>query len=97
MIIELKKFGATLTSRQDGKEALLAFQPSLNQIKPAETVEVDFDGVNTLSPSWADEFLTPLARRFGERFRLRPTANLSALATIKMLETANQITFIKLN
>lgn len=95
MIIELKKFGTTLTSREDGKEALLAFQSSLQQVKPNEIVEIDFDGVNTLSPSWADEFLTPLARRFGERLGLRSTTNLSVLATVKMLETANQLIFVR--
>ncbi len=31
MVIELKKFGLTLTSRDDGKEALAACQPDLNK------------------------------------------------------------------
>jgi len=60
MRIELKKFGTTLISRQAGKEALAAFQSSLAELKPDENLEVDFGGAITFSPSWGDEFLTPL-------------------------------------
>ena len=44
MIIQLKKFGTTLISRQTGKEAALALQPLLKDVKEDETVEIDFDG-----------------------------------------------------
>ena len=56
MKIELKKFGTTLISRQNGREALAAFQSTLADIKSDEIVDIDFDGVMTFSPSWADEF-----------------------------------------
>jgi len=65
MIIELKKFGQTLTSREEGREAFAAFKPTLNIISDRESVEIVFTDVNTLSPSWADEFLTPLFKQFG--------------------------------
>jgi len=42
MIIELKKFGTTLLSRQTGKEAALACQTLLKNIKKSEKIEVDF-------------------------------------------------------
>lgn len=93
MIIELKKFGATLTSRQLGKEAYAAFKPSLKQIGKNEAVEIDFDGINTFSPSWADEFLTPLYKEFGDRLFLKPSANLSVIETVKLLEDIGKIKY----
>lgn len=95
MIIELKKFGTTLTSREEGREAFAAFKPSLNNISDNESVEVVFTGVNTLSPSWADEFLTPLLRMFGIRLILKDTANLSVDTTIMTLEKIHQLKFVR--
>ncbi len=86
MIIELQKFGNTLISRQAGKEAFAAFQPTLRGINPAENLEIDFEGVLTFSPSWADEFLTPLVNEFGERLILIATSNPSVKATLEILE-----------
>lgn len=93
MIIELKKFGTTLISRQTGKEAFLAFQPALKDVKDDEAVEVDFDGVLTFSPSWGDEFLTPLLDKYGERLVLKNTGNPSAKATIEILQKSNDKNF----
>lgn len=82
MIIALKKFGITLISRPSGKEAWLAFQPVLNEVSEDEEIVVDFDGVIVLTPSWADEFLTPLHKRFNDRVKLRNTDNPSVAATL---------------
>jgi len=86
MIIELKKFGTTLISRQTGKEAFLAFQSFLGDIKENEKIEVDFKGVLTFSPSWGDEFLTPLLEKYGSRLVLKNTSNLSVKATLEILQ-----------
>jgi hypothetical protein len=86
MLIELKKFGDTLISRQSRREALAAFNPTLRGIHPAEKIEIDFTGVLTFSPSWADEFLTPLVREFGDRVVLRAFDNPSVKATLEILE-----------
>lgn len=86
MIIELKKFGTTLISRQTGKEAALACQSLLKNIKNDETVEVDFDGVLTFSPSWGDEFLIPLLDVYGKRLILKNTDNPSVQATLEILQ-----------
>lgn len=85
MIIHLKKFGAVLVSRPAGKEAWLAFQPVLNSVGKNEKIAVDFSAVAVFTPSWADEFLTPLRARFGSRVTLRPTDNPSVKATFKIL------------
>ena len=85
MIIQLKKFGITLVSRPSGKEAWLAFQPVLNGISKSEEIIVDFNDVVVLTPSWADEFLTPLYKRFNNRVKLNNTANPSVTATLAIL------------
>ncbi len=86
MVIELKKFGTTLLSRQTGREAFLALQPLLKDLKENENLEIDFDGVLTFSPSWGDEFLTPLLNTYGERLILKNTVNPSVQATLEILE-----------
>ena len=86
MKIELKKFGTTLTSRQLGKEAFAAFKPSLKDVVKNEFVEVDFQGVNTFSPSWGAEFLTPLLKMFPGKIFLSNTENLSVKITLELLE-----------
>ena len=93
MRIEIKKFGTTLISRQSGKEAFSAFQSTIASIPADEIVEMDFDGVITFSPSWGDEFLTPLLDRFGDRLVLFPTNNPSVKITIKLLEDINKRSF----
>ena len=86
MKIDLKKFGTTLTSRQLGKEAFAAFRPLLENVSGNEIIEVDFDGVNTFSPSWGAEFLTPLINMFPGRVFLTNTENSSVKITLELLE-----------
>ena len=93
MKIKLKKFGPFLSSRQLGREAFLAFQPTLKTFPDKEKIEVDFEGIESCSPSWIDEFLTPLVRRYGDRLILNKSNNLSVIATIKFLEEINKIKF----
>ncbi|MDP1722598.1 MAG: STAS-like domain-containing protein [Candidatus Gottesmanbacteria bacterium] len=81
----MKKFGTILVSRPAGKEAWLAYQPVLNEMPKDKEVVVDFDGVIVLTPSWADEFLTPLLARFGNKVSLRNTDNPSVKATLAIL------------
>lgn len=86
MIIELRKFGTTLISRQTGREAFSALQAILRDVKENEKIEIDFDGVLTFSPSWGDEFLTPLLNTYGERLILKNTGNPSVQATLEILQ-----------
>ncbi len=95
MVIELKKFGTTLISRQTGREAFSALQSFLKDSKENETIEVDFDGVLTFSPSWGDEFLTPLLNTYGKRMILKNTSNPSVQATLDILEQTTGKNFSK--
>ena len=93
MIIELIKFGTTLSSRQIGKEALAGFNAILNEVAKDELVYVDFSGVNTFTPSWGDEFLTPLHNRFKDKLILKQSDNPSVKTTIDILEETNNMKF----
>lgn len=94
MNIALQKFGTTLISRQTGREAFAALQSSIKDISTSENIEIDFNGVITFSPSWGDEFLTPLLREYGDKLILKNTQNLSVQATLEILEQINKRKFI---
>ena len=89
MRILIRKFGTTLVSRPAGKEAYLAFQPTLQNIDDDEPIIVDFNRVMSLTPSWTDEFLTPLIQKYGDRVELVNTNNFSVIETLKILNLAS--------
>ncbi len=93
MNVFMKKFGNVLTSRQAGKEAYLAFLPTLSELKEGEQLIIDFSGMNTFSPSWGDEFLTPIQKQYGDQVFLKNTSNLSVALTITTLEKVNNFRF----
>ncbi|PIR87826.1 MAG: hypothetical protein COU10_02465 [Candidatus Harrisonbacteria bacterium CG10_big_fil_rev_8_21_14_0_10_45_28] len=90
MIIQLKKFGDTLVSRDAGKEALAAFRPTLNTLSPEEKVQIDFSGIFTLSPSWASEFILALQNEYGSRVELMQSDNAAVQATLQFLKEINE-------
>lgn len=85
--IQLKKFGTVLVSRPAGLEAFNAIRPQLN---PSTPVQIDFDEVLTITPSWLDEFLTHLTDYNGGKVELLPTKNASVLATLPVLGEARK-------
>lgn len=93
MKLQLEKFGKTLISRELGSEAFKALQPTLRELSEHEDLAVDFSGILTLSPSWADEFLSPLLNQLGDRLILLPSDNLSVQATLRILQEANKRPF----
>ena len=75
-----------LISRPAGREAWLVAQ-AYSLPTGTDSVEVDFEGVAVLSPSWADEFLTPLRERYGEaNVELHNAQNPSVQATLQTLQ-----------
>lgn len=87
LTIQLKKFGTVLVSRPAGLEAFNAIRPQLN---PKTPIEIDFDQILTVTPSWLDEFLTQLTNYNGGKVELLPTKNASVLATLPILATARE-------
>ena len=86
-IIQLKKFGNVLISRPAGQEAFNAIRPQLN---PEIFVQIDFDQVLTITPSWLDEFLTNLSDFNQGKVELLPTTNASVLASLPVLAIARK-------
>ncbi len=86
MKIELQKFGSTLVSRPAGRDAYLAYQASLPEIGADEKITFDFLGVDVLTPSWADEFITPFVQRYPKRVEFENTENLSVKVTLETLQ-----------
>ena len=84
MRIELKKFGQVLTSRPTGKESFAAIRPILDP--NADIVEIDFSGIISLTPSWADEFFTALESMYKGRVKYLPSDNQSVIETLKILK-----------
>ena len=93
MKLQLEKFGKTLISRELGSEAFKALQPTLRELSKDEELEIDFSGVLTLSPSWADEFLSPLLNQLDDKLILLPSDNLSVHATLRILQEVNKRPF----
>lgn len=85
MRIELKKFGENLISRPAGREAFLAMSAYLTKdLSSDETIEIDFNGVKVLTPSWADEVLTKIVKKF-KNIKLLNATNATVAATLKTL------------
>ena len=58
MRIEIKKFGDILTSHPAGRDAFLVASAYIFPDCTNENIILDFAGVEVLSPSWGDEFIT---------------------------------------
>jgi hypothetical protein len=86
MTIYLKKFGNMLISRPAGREAWLGAQAYVLPESTDEKVTLDFESVDVLAPSWADEFITKLRERQGnENVAFKNTSNPSVKATLEHL------------
>jgi hypothetical protein len=93
MRIRLEKFGTLLVSRQNGREAFAAPQSQVAALGENENLELDFGGISTFSPSWGDEFLSPLVKKYDSRLMPKHTKNLSVKATPELLEEINKQKF----
>lgn len=93
MEIKLAKFGSTLVFRDRGREAFAAFEPSLKHYSTSDDLVIDFEGVLTFTPSWGDEFLSPLFERYGRKLVLKNTTNSSVKATLKILNETKKFDF----
>jgi len=87
MQLLLKRFGDFLSSRPAGREAWLSAKAyTLDKIDPKEKIEVDFSGVKVLTPSWADEFISTLAREYPGQIILLPSDNASVKASLEFVK-----------
>lgn len=85
MEIKLVKFGEMLVSRPAGREAYLSAKAYLLKGNLPE-VEISFDGVKVLTPSWLSEFLDLLKIDFPKtKIVFLKSENPSVQATLKIL------------
>lgn len=59
-MLQMVKFGVILNSRPAGREAVLRVKQILNGIVGSNDIEINFSGVQILTPSFADEFVKGL-------------------------------------
>lgn len=86
MIIKLKKFGDMLISRPAGHDAALAFAAYHNKPQKEETLEIDFEGVLVLAPSFIHEFVIVLAEKYpNTRVVFLPCQNKSVVESLKFV------------
>lgn len=86
MKIPLIKYGQILTSRPAGREAALAMKAA---VRPAadDPIELDFEGVLAIGPSWLDEVLTALRAEYGkDRVICLPTKNPSVIESLRVVD-----------
>lgn len=82
MRIDISTFGTSLLSRPNGREAALALQANtLRTLADTELIELDFNHVVVLTPSWLDAFMQTLKEKYGDRIKIlsydNPTVKLS--------------------
>ncbi|MBU0502248.1 MAG: DUF4325 domain-containing protein [bacterium] len=90
MKIEIKKFGKMLISRPAGKEAFAAAKAYVLSTADSRELALDFAGVDVLSPSWADEFISGLKGLYpSATISYLNTDNQSVKATLAILKKNN--------
>ncbi len=67
MLLEMKKFGNILNSRPAGMEAVLRAKQIINGSDVSEPIILDFVGVEVLTPSFADEFVSGIKKNYQNR------------------------------
>ncbi len=82
MTIHLSQFGSLLVSRPAGRDAYMTATAYLLTKHPGEPIEIDFSGVKVATPSWLDEFVTPLQKKHGDAVKLLPSDNATVLASL---------------
>lgn len=86
MRIMLKQYGDILTSRPAGREAALAMRAGAKPA-PGEIIELDFEGVVSVGPSWLDEVLRALREDYGrERVVCLPSRNASVIESLRVID-----------
>lgn len=89
MTLLMHNFGEKLDSRPAGREAWLAIQPRLREMKSEEKITLDFARILLLTPSFADEFVTPLINEHpGRAILVHTQENITVRKTLEFLKEA---------
>jgi STAS-like domain of unknown function (DUF4325) len=86
MTLKIKKFGEMLISRPEGRDAALVISNQFIQNLNNEIIELDFEGVKVLTPSWLDEIIQVILKKTTkEKIIYLNTTNSSVSASIEMV------------
>lgn len=84
--INVCQFGNMLSSRVHGMQAwLLIYRILAKKVIEKEKIIVNFDGVQVMSPGWADEFLSSLTKRYPNQTILLPSNNASVKMSLEFV------------
>jgi len=76
MKVLMSKFNNVLNGRPSAREDFLRIKQIVNGVGKTEIIELDFEGVEVLSPSYADELLTSLKNVYGsEKISIHNTSS----------------------
>lgn len=94
MKLELKKFGDILVSRPAGGDAAKAILIDIAKMPETERiVEIDFEGVIVLTPSWMHEFILVISRNVSSvTFKYLPSDNMSVVESLKYVSNYEFLT-----
>ena len=93
MRIKMQKFGILLNSRPAAREASLRLVQMINGAGRKDGVVLDFEGVEILTPSYADELLRSLRDKYGSDKVHVENANTEAVRTT--LDAVEKLQFIQ--
>lgn len=85
MKISVKRFGEFLTSRPEGREAALLLLANELRQKP-NAVEIDFEGVLVMTPSWLSEFQNTLLEKGISSVKFLHSSNGSVQESIRFVK-----------
>ncbi len=86
MNIEVKKFGTILTSRPAGREAALTCLAYEKDLKESSSVNLNFEGVTVITPSWLGEFVQTLQDKGIDKVVFLPSENPTVTSSIEFIE-----------
>jgi len=78
MTIQMSKFNTVLNGRPAAKEAILRIFQIVNGSIEKENVILDFSDVEILTPSYADELLRELKKKYNNKVEVINTSSMAA-------------------
>ena len=91
MKIQIKKFGDRLISRPEGRDAALVIRNQFLVNTSDKQIELDFQDVKVLTPSWLDEILQEIYKTYAkESVTFANTTNASVRVSLETVLESNE-------